>query len=266
MMKLPARRMLSCAFALSASLGVARADLNVDFSSPITLGNAQAPDTWYKDRYVPAGFESQQSFMGDDRLLQTISASDAQASAFYNTQGRKFDLEPGTFATSIDLYVDSNWTSASADVVRFAGFWATGFDGAAAVSSYPILEISRYDGNLGVYAWDPVNGGFTLEKALLASDLDAFHNLGIRLDGGNLEYTFDGATIATFASGGTESLGNVILQGYNTTGGVDRSIYWDNLSAQNTAVPEPASVISAATALGLAGLVAARRRRRAASA
>ncbi len=50
------------------------------------------------------------------------------------------------------------------------------------------------------------------------------------------------------------SIGNVILQGHNTTDGVDYDIYWDNFG---TAVPAPGAL----ALLGCAGLVGARRRR-----
>lgn len=265
MMKSSVHRILGFAFLLTTSVGAAaRADMQMDFSDPVVLGNTQAPGVWYKDRYVPAGFVSQQSFLGDDRLLQTISTSDAQANTFYNTQGRKFDLEPGTFAASIDLYIDAQWQDDGSDALRFAGFWGTGVDAADDVSAYPIIEISRYTrGELGVYVWDTINGGFTLAKALTAADLGGFHTLGFGLVGGDFVYTYDGVAIGGAGGNGAVTLSNIILQGHNTTTGVDRAIYWDNLATINgtAAVPEPASLISAAFALGAAGLFAARRAR-----
>ena len=80
------------------------------------------------------------------------------------------------------------------------------------------------------------------------------------------ELALNGVDVASTDAMGSLALERIILQGYNTTAGVNYEIYWDNLRGANAVVPEPASVVSAATALGLAGLVAARRRRRAASA
>ena len=62
------------------------------FGTPVTTGNSQAAGTWYTDRYAPAGFTAPVSFMGGNRLKQTILSADsvnnrpgAYPSAFYNT-------------------------------------------------------------------------------------------------------------------------------------------------------------------------------------
>ena len=90
-----------------ASMGYAQ---SFNFDNAVVTGSTQAPGTWYTDRFAPAGFESQVMFGGDNRLKQTISATDSEAgrpsgfsSSFYNTQGRKYDLNPGTTSMSIEI-------------------------------------------------------------------------------------------------------------------------------------------------------------------
>jgi len=225
------------------------------FDNPVATGPTQAPGTWYTDRYAPAGFQSGVSFDGDNRLKQTIAAGDAQteANAFYNTQGRKYDLGDGTLQLSIDLYVDDAWEDSGK---RMAGFWATAFDLGNAVSAYPIIEYTELENNGRFRGWDAVNGGW-LDMGLPGGfAYDTWYTLGITLGGGQVKYTVNELSL-TVGAGSSVELGNVILQGHNTPAGVDYSIYWDNLSA---AVPEPATWALMILGFGLTG--AAMRRRR----
>jgi len=76
------------------------------FTDPITVGATQAPETWYTDRYAPGVFENS-TFLGESVLLHGIRAVDLQPTAFYNTQGRKYDigLTGPTQLVSIDMFV-----------------------------------------------------------------------------------------------------------------------------------------------------------------
>ena len=246
---------MTCRLKLAAiSIGLAAAvsaqATVLTFDVPVTTSATQAPDTWYTDRYAPAGFQVT-NFDGDNRLQHTISAADgassrpgAFSSSFYNTQGRKYDLSTSTTSLSVDLYVDDLWASTGR---RMAGLWGTAFDATDTVSFFPILEFA----NGQFQYW---NGGALIAAGLPANFVyDDWYNLSIELVGTDWIYEIDGVPLATVPAGGSTYIGNAILQGYNTTAGVDFDIYWDNLSFNGvTAVPEPGSAALVGAAL-LAG-------------
>lgn len=245
-----------------SSAAAVQADQFFDFTTPVVTGPTQAAGVWYTDRYAPGNFTSPVSFGGDDRLLQSISDADgassrpgAFSSSFYNTQGRKYDLEAATIKMSIDLYVPAPWQSAGR---RMAGFWGTAVDGANAVSAYPILEFTtdgtpRFRGFEGDGSW--IDLGLPTGFAY-----DAWQTLTIeKLGTGEFKYSVGDVTASTALMGpASVEIDNVILQGHNTQNGVNYNIYWDNLST--SVVPEPASVALAGCAA--LGLVAVRRRQR----
>ena len=193
--------------------------------------------------------------MGDNRLKQTISSADAQTvpNQFYNTQGRKYDLDAGTNSMSIDLFVSADWATNNS---RNAGFWGTAFDNMNTVSGFPILEFASNtdtDGSGGRFrAWDPVNGGWTSLGLPTGFTYNTFNRLNISLVGANVVYSVGDQSL-TMNSGGSTTIGNVILQGHNSQAGRDYDIYWDNFQA----VPEPSTF----AALGLGILAIARRRK-----
>src|SRR5262249_15795173 len=108
------------------------------------LSPTAAPGTWYPDRYAPAGFTPGQTGGGQTGVLdEFISASDkdgsrppAYNSGFYDFQGRKYDLAPGTTYVTADLYVPASWSSLTqqdpsgnpASWGSLASLWATGID------------------------------------------------------------------------------------------------------------------------------------------
>ncbi|MFZ2898092.1 MAG: right-handed parallel beta-helix repeat-containing protein [Saprospiraceae bacterium] len=197
------------------------------FSTDPVVG-AQAPGVWYTDRYAPAGFV-RENFGGNDRLKHSISAADCQScrppsysSAFYNTQGRKYDIA-GTTAMSIQLYVPASWASTGR---RMAGFWGTAFDNLNTVSFYPIIEFASEGGVPQFRAW---NGSGWVGMGLPTGfAYNQWYTLSIAIEGGNIVYQV-GNLRTTIPSPSSVSIGNVILQGHNTdTPGVTYDIYWDN--------------------------------------
>lgn len=239
----------------------AHADQTFDFNTPVVTGNTQAPGVWYTDRYAPAGFSSPDFFDGDNRLLQSIAVADAAdnrppafSSSFYNTQGRKYDLEAGTRKMSIDLYIPAAWAGTGA---RMAGFWGTAVDAVNAVSAYPILEFTSDTANPRFRAYD---NGVWMDMGLPSGfAYDSWQTLEIaKLNSGEFKYSVGDltATTTSLAPNGSVEIQDVILQGHNTQTGVAYNIHWDNLST--SVVPEPASLAMAGA--GLLGLIAVRRR------
>lgn len=212
------------------------------------LSATQAPDTWYTDRFAPAAFESE-SFEGDNRLKLSLSEDDGAvdrpgsfSGAFYNTQGRKFDT-PGTLSFSIDMYIDSSFAS---DPNRVGGLWGTGVNATDAISFYPIVEFA----NGAFQTWN--GSGFDALGLPTGFSYDTFVNIGFSLDTVNDQFTaFAGDSSLVLGANGTTSLSNVILQGYNTTDGINRDIYFDNFTTSNAISPVP---LPAALPLLLAGL------------
>ena len=70
----------------------------------ITFDNSDL-SSWYKDRYEPAGFQTN-VFDGDNRLQIDIAASDVQTNSRSNYQGMKkdFNAEISNFAIVGDLF------------------------------------------------------------------------------------------------------------------------------------------------------------------
>ena len=250
-----AAAVMGASIALAGQAGATTITEQTFDTDPI-LGASQAPGVWYTDRFAPAGFESE-FFDGDNRLAHTISSADGAtsrpsgfASSFYNTQGRKFDTA-GANSISVDFYVDSAFQN---DSGRIAGIWGTGFAGdGSTITHFPIIEFA----NSAFQVWDGTQ--FVAPTTAPIFSFDTFVNLAIVLDTVNDVFNFSiaGQEVLTTGASGTQSIGNIILQNINTEAGVDRTVYWDNLTAEAVApVPVPAALplLAAAIAgLGFAG-------------
>jgi hypothetical protein len=262
-MSISRKSFLVALLSVASLTGVAavQADQTFDFNSPVVTGSSQAPGVWYTDRYAPAGFASPVFFDGDNRLLHSISAADGAdnrpgsfSGAFYNTQGRKYDLEAATVKMSIDLYIPADWATTGA---RMAGFWGTAVDATDAVSAYPIVEFTSDAATPRFRAWE-ANGTWIDMGLPSGFAYDSWQTLEIaKLASGEFKYTVGDLTATTTMMGpASVEIANVILQGHNSQAGVSYDIHWDNLST--SLVPEPASL--AMVGSGLLGLIAVRRR------
>jgi len=231
----------------------------ITFDDPVTVGAAQAADTWYTDRFAPAGFVSQVDLLGDNRLRQSISAADGAnnrpsnfSGTFYNTQGRKLDLPGGVTFGSIDLFVPQDWASTDR---RMAGFWATAVTASDVISFFPIIEFTSAEGPARFRAWN--GNGFDDLGLPTGFAYDSFTTLAFQLNGSNIDYRVGDLTLS-LDNGGSTRFDNIILQGYNNAAGVTYDIHWDNV--RTAAVPEPASWVMLIVGFGLVGARLRRRR------
>lgn len=211
-----------------------------------TNGPTQAPGTWYVDRFAPAGFVSE-NFDGDNRLKHSIDASDSQGDPFYNTQGRKYDID-GATAMSIELYVPAAWSSTNR---RMAGFWGTAVNAGNSVTDYPILEFASDGGVPRFHAWDSGLGDWVDMGLPTGFAYNQWYTLNIELVGNDFVFNVGDLELTIPADPGTVHLTNVILQGYNHIP-ITYDIYWDNLNtfgspAATANTPSAGVVLAAAT-------------------
>jgi len=227
-----------------------------------SLCASQAPGCYYVDRYAPAGFASE-FFDGDNRLKHSISIADSAAnrpggysSAFYNTQGRKYDLDmPVGTSIAIDMYIPSDWETNP----RRADFWATTFDASNGISGYPIIGFTSDDPadpynpyattgtpRFRIYTQDVDQDPGTYDPGWTDLGLpagfvyDEWYTLEVALNPNDYTYTITGPTgvsTTTFVdpfSFDSIRFGNVIIQALNMDDGagvgVDYDVYWDNLT------------------------------------
>lgn len=218
-----------------------------EFNTAVPLCASQTPDCWYVDRYAPAAFEMAY-FDGDNRLHHGISSADSAAnrppsfsSTFYNTQGRKHDVDiPVGRTFAIDLYVPADWETN----VRRADLWGTCYDSSNAISAYPIIGFSSNDPadelnpspaspTPRFRVWDNAGAGGWIDLGLpVGFSYNSWWTLEIETTTTQFIYRVIDDTdtvvlaIALDALGSVRT-GNIIIQAYNF--GETYDVYWDNL-------------------------------------
>jgi len=233
------------------------------FATRPVVAAAEAPNTWYVDRFKPAVFDSTW-FNGGYRLRLGIAASDFQGLGnFAATQGRKYDLPAGTTMTQGDLYVGPDWNGA---VARRSDLWATAVDAQGATCGYPMIGFlnnpTAFSGTpayTGFRCWD--NNGWHNVAPAGGVVFGKWYTLKTVMSATKVDYYIDGQVVytSTFASDPDMATAvqyhDVMLQGYNFNSSYD--IYWDNVwNVQPGPNPTitPASSPWSLALLALAGL------------
>jgi len=252
----------------------AQTNVTPDFSAGI--------GSFYTDRYDPASFLVNAGIVqGRSNVLQIGINSTTDASArpagqqgtFYNTQGRKLDVnQTGSWTFQSDLFVESGWSSPSSGLVR-TDLWATQCNGICIpnsevnVTDYPIIGFTN-QGLAGARfrGWDRTAGWTDFTGAV---NFGAWNTLTMSYDDtlNQFSYSVNGTNFRSFLGNGTSTIvGNVMYQAYNWNdqtlgfqmGNADYTANWSN--TPGTVVPEPSTY--AMMGLGLAGLGAVVRRRK----
>jgi hypothetical protein len=271
---------LSLRFAVFAIalLGITPASASAQTDVTPDLGST-VPGSFYTDRYEPASFELTNGFQGRNDVLQIgIDAStDAanrggQGSTFYNTQGRKTDVNTlGSWTFTSDLFVHDSWRDSGNGFVR-TDMWATATNdaGFATPVAYPIIGFVNYGPYIGFRGY---NGAAGIWVQSLAPVLyGQWNTLSISFDDATdiFSYYINGAFQSSFGApvGGASGVSDVMYQAYNfndpdlgISGNPDYLASWSNTpGGVDSTVPEPATMTLLAT--GLAGMAAARRRKK----
>lgn len=243
---------------ITGAFSITQAQMTMTFDTPPPTSSSQAPNVWYTDRFAPAGFTNE-FFDGDNRLKISVSADDEStvrpgsfSSAFYNTQGRKFDT-PDAVSLFGDIYASSDLATIDG---RISGIWGTSVDENGVITNYPILELFN-DASTSTFSiryWDSSVAAFTPATIIAA---DEWVSLGLRLDGTDTVFSVNGSDIVSLDSNGTKSFSNLILNTYNADDQNGFDVYWDNVGY--APVPEP-TTIAGLGLLATFGMLALRRR------
>ncbi|OIN59765.1 hypothetical protein BLX24_07870 [Arsenicibacter rosenii] len=156
----------------------------------------------------------------------------------------------------IELYIPSDWQTSGR---RMAGLWGVGYNTNTNsdddISAYPIIEFTSEGGTARFRAYNPVGGnngwidmglpaGFTY-NSWVKLRMEVLASGEVQYSAGNLQ-----ATSTAFSADGTIRLGQVILQGHNTSAGVNYDIYWDNFCAGAVGAAPAASGLTVSVPLG----------------
>jgi len=216
----------------------------------VVVTATQAAGAWYTDRYAPASFEST-TFEGQSRLRVGISSADSSStrppaynSAFYNTQGRKFDVNsPVNSYVAGDLYIGADWATQN----RRSDLWATTSDASNAIAGYPVFGFVHSNdataGANGFRVFDQTGDGSWVVVPLPEGfTYGTWHNLRIQLNADSFTYYLDGKLVYTDkATFGSVRIDNMMVQAYNFSSSYD--VYWDNVAAHPVGYVEPALAV-----------------------
>jgi hypothetical protein len=250
---------------------------------------------WFTDRYAPAGFSNAGTLFGRTNVLDlSVSSADGLTSrpvpfnsTFYNTQGRKIDIDLAPPVSWIgSLYVPASWATTNPGdgaLNRRSDMWATLHDAVDAAAYYPIIGFTNAsaDGTVGgtprLRVYDSTNGVWIDLAQPVA--FAGWNDFCVTFTGTTLEYRIGNTLVHTDSSvdiAVATTLADVMLQAYNF--GSDFTANWSHVAAgqatcaqlraefPSLAPPAPAKpvpigplgTIGAALAIGLAAL---RRRR-----
>ncbi|MBS1645546.1 MAG: right-handed parallel beta-helix repeat-containing protein, partial [Bacteroidetes bacterium] len=206
--------------------------LNEQFNSAPTLAATQTAGAWYPDRYPSSAFTNSSgqlkiSIDGANDGAQARNPS--YSSAFYNTQGRKFDLctSCNVVKASGDLYIPSSWATEH----RRSDIWATAYDNTNAISFYPIIGFRNVDGSSpSIDYWD----GLGWQASGVSITYNQSYHFSFELDGTDLKYYVNNTLVATLNSGGSIYFGNLIMQAYNFNDNTLPSAQQDLSSSTNS--------------------------------
>jgi hypothetical protein len=210
--------------------------VHFDFSTNPPLAPSQQPGAWFPDRRAPAEFDSE-LFLGENVLQIGIEADDLDPNAFYNTQGRKYDIvvaEGGSIEAS--LYIPLEWSTAP----RRSDIWATGSSANFhSVTAYVIMGFTSLDNTPTLRVYDSDFGWVNLDFAI---PYDSWVNFRVDFTGQAFVYSINGTHVFTDADvNGTTQFHDVMLQAYNT--GVTFSAHWKDLIVDTALVPEPTTAV-----------------------
>ena len=226
--------------------------VNFDFSTNPPLASSKQPDAWFPDRRAPAEFDSVQFF--DEVVLQIgISAADFDSNAFYNTQGRKYDITVASGGSiEAQLYIPSEWKTSA----RRSDLWATGSStDPNNATAYMIFGFTSLTGTPRLRVFDSDVGWIDLDYSI---DYDNWVTLRMDFTGTAFVYSVNDTEVFTDANiNGTTQFHDVMLQAYNS--GVSYNAHWKTLVVDTALVPEPST---AACLLAAGGIAALRRRHR----
>jgi hypothetical protein len=260
------------------SIRVLKVVLSVSVLLLLTSGSTRAdnlmpsfstvPTGWSTDRYAPNSFSNVGTYQGRDNVLG-IGISNAQGELnrpagyqgyFYDTQGDQYQLNmTGPNSISADLWIPDTWANPSLGNRR-TDMWGVMTDGSA-VSGYPIIGFTNYDGFVGFRWWDDSLGVWN-DLTTVPVNYDAWTTLTIVFTGSAYDYLVNWSPVATENSvNGSTGFQATIMQAYNfedpvnfpTAIGNDYTAYWSD------ATPEPGSIVLLGSLATFVGIISRRR-------